>query len=173
MLQDRVDQLLQEWEDERPDLDPSPLGIVSRVLRFSKHATHAASSALTSYKLELWAFDVLAALRRQGPPYTMSPTALRRLAILTSGAMTNRIDRLQERGWVERLPNPVDRRAVLVRLTPDGKELIDNAVEARFANAERLVASLTEDEQRALAGLLRKLLVAVPSERLSGVGSTH
>jgi DNA-binding MarR family transcriptional regulator len=170
MLQDRVDQLLDDWEDQRPDLDPSPLGIVSRVLRFSKHATQAATDALISHKLELWAFDVLAALRRQGPPYTMSPTALRRLAILTSGAMTNRIDRLQERGWVERLADPGDRRALLVRLTPEGKALIDAAVEARFANAESLVAPLTDDEQRALAGLLRKLLLAVPSERLTPVG---
>jgi DNA-binding MarR family transcriptional regulator len=167
MPQDRVDQLLEQWEDERPDLDPSPLGIVSRILRLEKHVTRTAKEALSPYRLELWGFDVLAALRRQGAPFSLSPTELRRAVILTSGAMTNRIDRLEERGWVERHADPADRRALQVRLTEDGQRLIDQAIEARLADATRLVARLTPHEQETVAGLLRKLLLAMPTERVT------
>jgi DNA-binding MarR family transcriptional regulator len=167
MQLDRIDQVLEQWQEERPDVDPSALSVVGRVLRLGKHMRRSVKAALAPHSLDLWSFDVLATLRRQGEPFAMSPTELRRAVILTSGAMTNRIDRLEQQGWVERLADPNDRRAVQVRLTSSGRELIDDALETRLANAEDLIGHLTADERRTLAGLLRKLLVVRPDEAKS------
>ncbi len=104
-------------------------------------------------------FDVLASLRRSGPPYQLTPTQLYREMMLTSGAMTNRIDRLEEAGLVARKPDPSDRRGTLVRLTAKGKALIDAAAAEHAANEERLLAVLTATEQRQLGDLLRKVLI--------------
>lgn len=163
-MRDQVDKIVVQWGEERPDLDPSPLAILARVDRLSKHITNSLRERLAPFGLDSWSFDVLAALRRQGEPFAMTPTALRRATILTSGAMTNRIDRLEERGLVERVADPSDRRGILVHLTARGLELVDEAVVARFDSAEQLVSRLNASERDQLADLLRKLLLAAPLE---------
>jgi DNA-binding MarR family transcriptional regulator len=167
-MHDHVDEILRQWEDQRPDLDVSPLGILSRVIRLSKFLEKNVKAVLAPLGLDSWSFDVLATLRRQGKPYGLSPTELRRAAILTSGAMTNRIDRLEERGLVKRHANPEDRRAIEVRLTTQGIELIDRAVVARLQLAERLASRLDEQDQIELSRLLRKLLVVAPTGTAEG-----
>jgi DNA-binding MarR family transcriptional regulator len=134
------------------------------VVRLGKYIEADLKQALAPFGLDTWSFEVLAALRRQGEPYALSPTGLRRGALLTSGAMTNRIDRLEERKLVERVDDPNDRRALKVHLTPDGLRLVDQAIEVRFRAAEDLASRLTEAEMNKLTGLLRKLLLTKPEE---------
>ncbi len=159
-MKDHVDGVLRQWQDTRPDLDVSPLAILSRVMLLSKHIEKNRKMVLAPFGLDTWSFDVLASLRRQGEPFSLTPTELRRGSILTSGAMTNRIDRLEERSLVERVPNPHDRRAILVRLTSKGLELIDEAVIARLEGADNFASRLNEKDRDQLTHLLRQLLVA-------------
>ncbi len=163
-MKDQVDKIVVQWEEERPDLDPSPLAILARVVRLSKHIANSLRQTLAPFGLDTWSFDVLGALRRQGRPFAMTPTELRRATILTSGAMTNRIDRLEARGLVERIADPSDRRGIKVRLTAKGLTLVDEAVVARLQSAEQLVSHLDSHERDQLAGLLRKLLLTTPLE---------
>jgi DNA-binding MarR family transcriptional regulator len=158
-MRDEVDDLSEDWARERPDLDVSPVAIFSRLGRLSRHLDLARRDAFTSHGIESWEFDVLAALRRAGTPYELSPGRLLRETLVTSGTMTNRVDRLAARGFVERYPDPEDRRGVLVRLTPEGKEAVDGAFEALLDAEAGFLADLSEDEQHQLAGLLRSLLV--------------
>jgi DNA-binding MarR family transcriptional regulator len=156
---DEVDGLLAAWRTERPDLDVEPMEVVSRVSRLARHTDRARRAAFASHGLELGEFDVLAALRRQGPPYRLSPGALLRTTLVTSGTMTNRIDRLEQAGLVRRGPDPQDKRGVLVTLTPEGAARVDAAL-ADLLDAERaLLASLPPGDRRTLAGLLRTLLI--------------
>jgi DNA-binding MarR family transcriptional regulator len=160
---DEVDDLVDAWARERSDLDLGPVAVFSRIARLSHHVDKARRQAFTEHRIEPWEFDVLAALRRAGTPYELSPGRLLRETLVTSGTMTNRVDRLAGRGLVERHPDPGDRRGVLVRLTPDGKAAVDGAF-AALLDAERdLIADLSPEDQEALAGLLRRLLT--PFER--------
>ena len=155
---DDVDRIVQAWHRERPDLDVAPLHVLSRVSRLARHLDLARGAAFAEHGLEGWEFDVLSALRRAGAPYELSPGQLVAQTLVTSGTMTNRVDRLVERGLVERLPDPHDRRGVLVRLTPEGKVAVDSAFE-RLLEAEVTFLSGLPDKDRAqLAGLLRTLL---------------
>lgn len=120
---DEVDRIVEAWRRERPDLDVAPLSVLSRVTRLARHLDLARRSAFARHQLEVWEFDVLSALRRAGEPYQLSPGTLVAQTLVTSGTMTNRIDRLAERGLVERLPAPGDRRGVLVHLT-DRKSVV-------------------------------------------------
>ena len=130
----------------------------SRISRLARHLDLARRDAFTAHEIESWEFDVLAALRRAGRPYELSPGRLLRETLVTSGTMTNRVDRLTARGLVERLPDPHDRRGVLVRLTPEGKVTVDLAFE-KLLDAERtFLAGLPEKDRVRLAGLLRTLL---------------
>jgi DNA-binding MarR family transcriptional regulator len=158
-MRDEVDDLSEDWARERPDLDLSPVTVFSRLSRLSRHLDLARRDAFSAHEIESWEFDVLAALRRAGAPYELSPGRLLRETLVTSGTMTNRVDRLAARGFVERYPDPEDRRGVLVRLTPEGKEAVDGAFEALLEAEAGFLADLTEDEQHQLAGLLRSLLV--------------
>ncbi|HVX55516.1 MarR family transcriptional regulator [Nocardioides sp.] len=158
-MRDEVDDLSEDWARERPDLDLSPVAVFSRLGRLSRHLDLARRDAFTAHGIESWEFDVLAALRRAGAPYELSPGRLLRETLVTSGTMTNRVDRLAARGFVERYPDPEDRRGVLVRLTPEGKEAVDGAFEALLDAEAGFLADLSEDEQHQLAGLLRSLLV--------------
>jgi DNA-binding MarR family transcriptional regulator len=158
---DQVDLFIQQWSRERSDLDPSPLAIVGRVLMLAKWLEQSADRALARFGLSLWQFDVLAALRRSGAPFRLSPTRLMQLVTLTSGAMTNRIDRLEELGMVTREPDPKDRRGVLIRLTPKGQRLVDEVVAVRLEDARRNLAGFSRAEQKDLAGFLRKLMLTV------------
>src|SRR3954451_23887300 len=126
-MRDEVDRLLEAWRRERPDLDVAPMEVLSRVSRLARHLDRARSQAFETHGLESWEFDVLAALRRAGVPYQLSPGRLLKETLVTSGTMTNRVDRLAARGLVERLPDPHDRRGVLVRLTPEGRTAVDGA----------------------------------------------
>ena len=157
-MRDEVDALIEAWERERSDLDLSAVAVFSRISRLAHHLDRARREAFTAHSIEPWEFDVLAALRRAGTPYELSPGRLIRETLVTSGTMTNRVDRLAARGLVERHPDPDDRRGVIVRLTREGKAAVDGAFGARVAAEAELLAGLPERDRTRLAGLLRTLL---------------
>ncbi|NUR69654.1 MAG: MarR family transcriptional regulator [Hamadaea sp.] len=134
--------------------------IVGRISRLSRHFERALKTHFAGYDLERWEFDVLATLRRSGKPYELSAGALLKMALVTSGAMTNRIDRLEARGLVERRSDPGDRRTVLIRLTSEGRKTVDTILGGHMANEERMLAALGPAERAELEAMLRKLLVA-------------
>ena len=156
---DEVDEIVARWQSERPDLDVSPLQVLSRVSRLARHLDRARRAAFAAHGLEIWEFDVLSALRRQGPPYQLSPGALLRATLVTSGTMTNRIDRLTAKGLVSRRPDPGDKRGVLVQLTEAGLRTVDNAFAELLAGEDALLTALNSEQRDQLAGLLRILLV--------------
>jgi len=153
-----VDRLVDAWRRERPDLDVTPMEVLSRITRLAHHLDRRRSEAFRAHGLESWEFDVLAALRRAGAPYQLSPGKLLQETLVTSGTMTNRVDRLTARGLVERLPDPSDSRGVLVRLTPEGRTTVDSAFEALLVAEQTFLAGLPARERTQLAGLLRTLL---------------
>lgn len=159
---DEVDRIVEAWHRERPDLDVAPLSILSRVTRLSRHLDLLRRSAFARHQLEVWEFDVLSALRRAGEPYQLSPGTLVAQTLVTSGTMTNRIDRLAERGLVQRLPAPADRRGVLVHLTPEGRARVDAAMGDLLQVEGELLADLPEADRATLANLLR--VVVAPFE---------
>ena len=158
-MEDEVDRLVAAWRAERPDLDTEPLHVLSRVSRLARHLDRARRAAFAAHDMESWEFDVLTALRRAGPPYELSPGRLLRATLVTSGTMTNRIDRLETAGLVRRSPDPLDKRGVLVRLTDAGRTRVDAAFDDLVERERDLLGSLTPDDRRTLAGLLRSLLV--------------
>jgi DNA-binding MarR family transcriptional regulator len=155
---DEVDDLVDAWRAERPDLDVAPLHVLSRVTRLARHTDRARRAAFAAHGLRLGEFDVLAALRRQGPPYRLSPGALLHATLVTSGTMTNRLDRLERAGLVGRAPDPLDKRGVLVTLTPAGRARVDAALTDLLAAERALLAGLPAPSRATLAGLLRLLL---------------
>jgi DNA-binding MarR family transcriptional regulator len=157
---DEIDRIVAEWERARPDLDVSPTHTIQRITRLSLLQAASFVRVFAPYGVSFGEYLVLAALRRAGPPYRMNPTALFNSVILSSGAMTNRLDRLEEMGLVERLPDPDDRRGRLVGLTDKGRALVDAAVVDHLENEERLLSALDADERDQLAGLLRKLALS-------------
>jgi DNA-binding MarR family transcriptional regulator len=160
-MEDPVDKLLSQWAHERPELDCSSLSVVVRVLFLAKVFRQNAERALAPLNLKLWEYDVLSALRRQGPPFQLPATGLARASMLTTGAMTNRIDRLEERGLVGRATDPSDRRGVNVRLTDPGRQLTDAAIEARLTAANGQLEALSVAERRAVSEGLRKVFLSV------------
>ncbi len=159
-MTDEVDRIIAAWHTERADLDLEPLAVFSRVDRLARHLATARAVAFDRHGLEQWEFDVLSALRRSGPPYHLSPGALVTQTMVTSGTMTNRIDRLEARGLVRRSPAPDDRRSVLVRLTHEGRERVDAAFEDLLAVERTLLVGLGPAEAATLTGLLR--VIAAP-----------
>ena len=157
---DQVDKILAQWQRERPDLDVSSMGIIGRMGRLSKHLEWAIQKTFLEFDLTIGEFDVLAALRRSGEPYRLSPTALFNTLMVSSGTMTHRIDRLEQAKLVKRIQGLSDRRVTLIELTNQGLNLIERAVETHLANENRLLNVLTEPEQEVLAQLLRKLLIS-------------
>lgn len=160
VTQDWIDDILDQWSDERPELDTAPLGIVIRVMTLYRSFSRDATRALEPLGLELWEYDVLSALRRQGKPFALPATKLAQETDLSSGAMTNRIDRLEERGFVVRETGREDRRSVLVKLTAAGRRIIDNAIRHRLDAARESLKCLRASERRELAYLLRKVVLA-------------
>lgn len=155
---DEVDQLVAAWRTERPEVDVEPLEVFSRVSRLAVFADRERRAAFSAHGLEPWGFDVLAALRRAGAPYALSPGALLRATLVTSATMTHRVDRLEHAGLVTRSPDPEDRRGVRVVLTAAGRERVDAAL-ADLVRAEAgILDSLTDVERDDLAALLRRLL---------------
>lgn len=155
---DEVDRILLAWRREAPDLDVSPLRVLSRVTRLARHLDLARKEAFAIHGLDVWEFDVLAALRREGTPYELSPGQLIAQTLSTSGTMTNRIDRLAQRGMVERLPDPRDRRGVRVRLLPRGRDAVEHALADLLDHERRILAVLDAGDRDEVADLLRRLV---------------
>ena len=157
MNRDAVDEILEQWSEERPELDPDSLGVVIRVMSLYREFHRQATAALKPLGLELFEYDVLSALRRQGKPFELAATALARETGLSTGAMTNRIDKLEGRGLVLRKPGKRDRRSVVVSLSRQGKQLIDTAILSRLEAADDSLQGISQAERRRLADLLRKV----------------
>lgn len=162
-MADEVDLILAAWARELPDIDVTPLGSLSRISRLAKHLDRARKDAFAAHELEVWEFDVLAALRRQGRPYVLSPGELIRATLSTSGTMTNRVNRLEARGLVIRQPNHDDRRGVLVKLTDEGRDRVQQALADLLAYERRVLSAIEPAERDELAAVLRRLLA--PFER--------
>ncbi len=158
MQRDEVDRIVAAWRRERPDLDVSPLEVLSRVDRLSRHLDRARRDAFQAHGLEPWTFDVLAALRRAGSPYQLSPGQLVTQTLVTSGTMTNRIDRLAFQDLVQRFPDPADRRGVLVRLTAAGRERVDAAVADLVRREHELLGEIDVADRDHLVRTLRRLV---------------
>lgn len=158
MPADDVDVIADAWARERPDLDVAPLQVLSRVTRLAQHLDTARGLAFTSHQLERWEFDVLAALRRSGAPYALSPGQLAAQTLVTSGTITNRVDRLEARGLVRREPDPNDRRGVRVLLTADGQARVDGAIEDLLDSEREILSGITSEESAMLARVLRQLM---------------
>jgi DNA-binding MarR family transcriptional regulator len=154
---DEVDRIVDAWERERPDLDFAPLQVLSRVGRLARHLERARRTAFAASDLELWEFDVLSALRRAGAPYQLSPKALLQQTLVSSGTMTNRIDRLVERELVERETDPNDGRGILVVMTERGRDRVDSAISLLLLGESELLDGLSPLERERLSTLLRKL----------------
>jgi DNA-binding MarR family transcriptional regulator len=156
-VRDEVDRLVAAWQRERPDLDVEPLAVLSRVSRLARHLALARRAAFAEHGLEGFEFDVLAALRRAGPPYELSPGRLLTETLVGSGTMTHRLDRLEQRGLVRRGPDPADGRSVRVRLTARGRAKVDAAFADLLDRERALLAALAPVERATLAALLRTL----------------
>lgn len=157
---DHVDRILAQWASERPDLDVGPMGLFGRLKRLTDHLQAEIDAVYRKHGLSFAAFDVLATLRRSGPPYALSPTDLINWTMVTSGTMTNRIDRLQTQGLIERRPNPEDGRSTVVALTEAGFALIDTVINEHVANQHRLIAQLPEDLRAGFEDGLRAWLAS-------------
>ncbi|MFE9099529.1 MarR family winged helix-turn-helix transcriptional regulator [Actinomadura geliboluensis] len=157
-MADAVDAILAQWGRERPDVDVSPMGVIGRISRAQLLLGRELKRFFAERGLESWEFDVLATLRRHGAPYELTAGELLTAAMVTSGAITNRIDRMEAKGLVERVRDPGDRRSVRIRLTPRGLETVEELVAEHAANEDRLLAALDPAERERLAGALRTLL---------------
>ncbi len=163
MKKDRVDLIVEQWRRERPDLATGAMATVARIVRASKLLERGLEEVFREYGLASWGFDVLATLRRAGSPYQLSPKRLSGSLLLSAGALTNRLDRLQEAGWIRRLPDPEDRRGLVVELTAKGRRLVDRVVERHVENEARLLKSLSQSDLKALNRALHTLLLALDS----------
>ena len=166
MEDDAIDRIVQQWNRERPNLDVSATHVLQRISRIFVLQSASFAAIFERYGITFGEFEVLAALLRSGHPYQMSPTRLVDAVVLSSGAMTNRIDRVEALGLVERLPDPSDRRGTLVALTREGLKTVDAAVVDHLANEERLLGALSATERGTIARLLRKLLRSEPFAEL-------
>lgn len=165
MNNDAVDDILEQWSEERPELDTASLGVVIRVMSLYKAFHRQATNALEELHLELFEYDVLSALRRQGKPYSLPATRLAKQSDLSNGAMTNRVNKLEAKGLVRRRQDNSDRRGVIVTLTGKGKKIIDKAIQHRLDVADGCLGGMTKKERAELSTLLRKV-------RLSAAGET-
>ncbi|MBU6347142.1 MAG: MarR family transcriptional regulator [Actinomycetales bacterium] len=156
---DEVDQLVAAWRHERPDLNVKPLQVLSRVTRLAKHLDIARREAFATHDLETGEFDVLAALRRSGQPYALTPSQLVSATLVTSGTMTNRIDRLVTKGFVQRQPDPTDGRGVLVALTETGSTKVDQALKDLLKREQELLKNISTEEFNELVNALRKIVL--------------
>jgi DNA-binding MarR family transcriptional regulator len=160
MKKDAIDDILGQWSEERPELDTASLGVVIRVMSLYRVFVRQAAEALEPLGLELFEYDVLSALRRQGKPYRLQASRLATATGLSGGAMTNRVDKLEKRGLVRRRQDSKDRRGVIVSLTARGRHVIDNAIQLRLDAADESLQSISSGERSQLAALLRKVKLA-------------
>jgi DNA-binding MarR family transcriptional regulator len=159
-MADHSDEVVRQWREQRPDLDPTPMATFTRLWRAARVADEEIQRVLGDHGLEPGWFDVLATLRRAGAPHRLSAGTLARGLVMTTGGMTKRLDRLESAGYVERSPDPHDRRGVLVSLTGKGLRVVDRAVEDHVRNESALLEALSDRERRALNAALAKLLAA-------------
>ena len=158
---DHVDEVLAQWRAEAPDLDVSPMAVIGRLSRAHRAVEAALRRNFAAFGLDRASFDVLATLRRSGAPYRLTPGQLGRSTMVTSGAVTQRLDRLEAEGLVRRTPSPTDRRGVEVELTPAGHEVLDRVLPAHLDVEGRLLAGLDEDQRTAVVQALRLLVASV------------
>jgi DNA-binding MarR family transcriptional regulator len=161
---DDVDRIVAQWARERPELQTEAMAVFGRIYRIARLVGDQQEAVYNGLGIGRGDFDVLATLRRAGPPFSLSPKALTRSLMLTSGGMTGRLDRLEKRGLVARSPDPTDRRGLTITLTPVGRELVDRAVGAGLAAQRRVLERLAPEDRSTLAGLLRALLAAADPE---------
>ena len=158
-MEDEVEHLVAGWRRALPDIDVSPLEVLSRVTRLAQHLERQRSVVFARHDLETWTFDVLSALRRAGPPHDLSPGQLLAHTLVTSGTMTNRLNHLEQRGLVRRRPDSHDARSVRVRLTAAGGRKVEAALKDLVVREDALLGGLDEDQRSGLARLL-KIVVA-------------
>lgn len=164
LCMDHVDRILAQWRAERPDLDVAPMGVIGRLKRLHDRLSTGLHTVFSAHGLNAASFDVLATLRRSGQPYALSPSELVEWTMVTSGTMTNRLDRLESAGLIERRPNPKDGRGSVVALTDQGLKLIDQVVSEHVANQQNLVAGLDAAAMTQLDGLLKDWLAVLDSK---------
>jgi DNA-binding MarR family transcriptional regulator len=162
-MRDAVDDILDQWAIERPDLDASPIGVIGRMSRLTRALEAQLEVVYREHGLEPGWHDILATLRRQGAPFKLRPTDLTAAVMITSGGITKRLDKLEAAGLITREPDPSDRRGTLIALTEEGLERIDAVTGPHLANEARLLAALSGQERDQLAALLRKLNLGVPA----------
>ena len=162
---DGVDDIIEQWRRERPELDHTPIGIVGRISRLARELEARLEPVYRDHGLEPGWHDILATLRRHGAPFRLRPTDLTNASMLTSSGTTKRLDKLEQAGLIARSPDPGDRRGTLITLTDAGRELIDRLTPAHLENERGIIAALSEAEQRDLAELLRKLQLGLPANR--------
>jgi DNA-binding MarR family transcriptional regulator len=170
---DHVDEILRQWGRERPDVDVSAMAIIGRISRLERLIGVRLDQVFEAHGLEAWEFDVLATLRRSGSPFELSAGKLLDAMMITSGTMTNRIDRLEHRGFVRRGKDPADGRVVLVALTPAGRRRVDAALVAHAANELDIISSLSQRDRDALTRVLRRLHLSLDTDhrKVRGVGA--
>lgn len=175
MSEDAVDRIAAQWHRERPDLDTSPMELVGRISRAAALVQREIEAVFAEHGLTGADFDVLASLRRSGPPYRLTPGDLSRSTMVTTGGMTKRLDRLEARGLIRREPDPRDRRGRLVALTAEGTALVDRAVDAHYRNEARLLEGVPAARREQLVALLRELLLALegPAEVSGPTGGSR
>jgi DNA-binding MarR family transcriptional regulator len=162
---DSIARVRAQWRAASPELETEPMEVIGRILRLEFFAREKIRKALQPFGVDLGGSDVLATLRRSGPPFRLTPTALYRELMLTSGAMTNRLDVLEKAGLVERQQDPGDRRGTLIELTKKGRALIDRVMQSHMENEAQMIAHLSRAEQRSLAQLLNKLLKGMEEQK--------
>jgi len=163
---DAIDRIVSQWRGALPNLDPSPLEVVGRVLVLAQRLEERVSSILSEHKLTLGQFDILATLRRNGPRGELSPSELLKNVALSSGGMTARLDKLEEAGLIRRKPDPIDRRMLVIELTEQGEQLIDAAAASRFAEARDSLPPFNSSELKSLEELLRRWLSTFEKSQL-------
>ena len=166
--EDHVDRVMAQWAEERPDLDVGPQAVIGRLHRVANRLTDELVRVYAEHGLGEGEFDVLATLRRSGPPYALTPTVLAASTMVTSGAISKRVDRCVRQGWVTRSASDSDARGRVVALTDTGRTLIDRAFTAHIANEHRLVGLLSSTDQRLLADALRRWAHALEEHDAAG-----
>jgi DNA-binding MarR family transcriptional regulator len=162
--EDHVDRLRRQWEKELPDLDTEPMAILGRAFRLSNMVRPGIEATFAGYGLDRGEFDVIATLRRSGPPYRLTPTEMYSLLMISSGGLTHRLVRLEKAGLIRREPSPDDGRSLLVALTDAGIALAEKAFRKDMASEAKFLEPLSTKERETLAALLRKLIVEMEND---------
>lgn len=165
---DHIDRLRAQWAAELPDVDTQGMEVLGRARRIVLQSRPAIEAVFARHGVDTGEFDVLTTLMRSGPPYALRPTELYRSLMISSGGLTDRLNRLQKAGLISRPPSPEDRRSLLVKLTPEGRDKVEAAFREDMAVEARLLAPLAPADRRALADLLRKLALAMKPDHTEG-----